>query len=174
MAFRQAFVKISGGPSVWGQLFRMRAFAAWLRLYCRCGQSSRRRSSARLRSRRQPDRVRCRTAASRDEVPPWRLTRLQARRRRGHHRAEFEFNRGIVNAVQPVAVADVKNIPSQRLFRADDDLPFGGVHCDDIERLIVFDMPAADPQAFALADRVMDDALVAAHDPAIEVDDLVA
>ncbi len=55
----------------------------------------------------------------------------------------------------------------QRLARADDDPPPGGIEVDDIERLADRDADAA-----ALADGVVDDALMAAEHPAIDMDDV--
>ena len=55
----------------------------------------------------------------------------------------------------------------QRLARADDDPPAGRIEVDDVERLADGDADAA-----ALADRVVDDAGMAAEDAAVDVDDV--
>ena len=48
----------------------------------------------------------------------------------------------------------------------------GGVQADDVEGVALVAFLAADAQALPLADRVMDDAVVAAHDAAVDMDDV--
>ena len=57
----------------------------------------------------------------------------------------------------------------QRLARADDHAGRLGLEADDIERLA-----GGEAEALPLADRVVDDALVAAEHAAVEMDDLAA
>ena len=68
---------------------------------------------------------------------------------------------------EPVHVREPDAAGRQRLARADDHLRRVGVEPDDVERLADRDAEAA-----ALADGVVDDALVAAEHAAVEMDDL--
>ena len=68
---------------------------------------------------------------------------------------------------QPVDLAQMQPARRQRLARADDHPPAGRVEMDHIERLADRDADAA-----ALADRVVDDALVAAEHAPVDMDDV--
>ena len=66
----------------------------------------------------------------------------------------------------------MENVFREGFFRADDDLIFRGVDAQDVERVVVIVVTAADAETFALADGEMDDAVMLAEDAAIDVDDL--
>ena len=67
----------------------------------------------------------------------------------------------------PVEIAQLHERRRQRLARADDDAPARRVERDDIERLA-----GGDAEAAALADGVMQDAVVAAEHAAVDMDDV--
>ena len=68
---------------------------------------------------------------------------------------------------QPVDVAQIDLVGLQRLARADDDARALGVEVDDIERLA-----GGNADAAALADRVAQDAVMAAEHAAVDMDDV--
>ena len=68
---------------------------------------------------------------------------------------------------QPVDVAQIDLVGLQRLARADDDARALGVEMHDVERLARGDADAA-----ALADRVAQDAVMAAEHAAVDMDDV--
>ena len=73
----------------------------------------------------------------------------------------------------PVHVAQRDGARLQRLARADDDLRLGGVEPHDEERLAACARHGgAEAEAAPLADRVMNDAGVAAQHAAVDMDDL--
>ncbi len=68
---------------------------------------------------------------------------------------------------EPVDVAQMDALRLQRLARADDHAAAGGVEMHDVERLARGDADAA-----ALADRVVQDAVMAAEHAPVDVDDV--
>src|SRR5690606_39090360 len=75
------------------------------------------------------------------------------------------------NIDQPVAFLQVNRIAAKRLIGADDDLVLVGFQADNEKRRIVFGMAAADAEAAALANRVIDDAVMPAKKAAVDMHD---
>ena len=68
---------------------------------------------------------------------------------------------------EPINLADAHALRRQRLARADDDAVRGGIDADDEERLA-----AADAEAAPLADGEVDDPVMTAEHPAVDMDDV--
>ena len=72
-----------------------------------------------------------------------------------------------IAVAQPVDIAQINLTGFQRLLRADNDAARAGVEMDDIERLA-----GGDADAAALADRVVQNAIMAAEHAAVQMNDI--
>ena len=101
-----------------------------------------------------------------DRAQPGRLRR--ARRAHAHEHLDAVADDAVERAVaDPVDVTKPDAIHPQRLARPHHDAAAGRIELDDIER-----RAGGDAEPLALADGEMNDALMAADDAAIEIDDV--
>ena len=66
----------------------------------------------------------------------------------------------------------MENVFREGFFRSDDDLIFCGVDLENVERVVVIVVTAANAETFALADGEMDDAVMLAEHAAVDMHDL--